>query len=85
MTITLEVTPEQQNRLEEAARARGLAPAEYLVSTIDDAPSQPAKSGTEIAEAIRSADIVAIGDLSSHSPVAARQLRNSVWRIGKDR
>ena len=41
MTITLELTPEQEAKLLDCARARGVEPAEYLVGLIDQI--QPAQ------------------------------------------
>jgi len=35
MTITLELTADQELRLQERARALGLAPQEYLIRSID--------------------------------------------------
>jgi len=39
MTITLELTPDQEARIEARARALGIDPAEYLLRMVDDLPS----------------------------------------------
>jgi uncharacterized protein (DUF1778 family) len=36
MTLMLELSPEQQQRLESAAAAKGVSPAEFAVKTIDE-------------------------------------------------
>jgi hypothetical protein len=38
MTITLELTPEQEAKLRDNARAAGAEPAEYLSRLLDQAP-----------------------------------------------
>jgi hypothetical protein len=41
MTLTLELTVEQEALLWEKARAIGVDPAEYLIRTIDGLPAEP--------------------------------------------
>jgi hypothetical protein len=42
MTIILELTPEQETKVRDSARAIGAEPAEYLTRLIDQAPAPPA-------------------------------------------
>jgi hypothetical protein len=41
MTITLDLTPEQEARIEARARAIGVAPAAHVLRLIDEAPPAP--------------------------------------------
>ena len=83
MTLTLELTPEQEVRLWEKARAIGLDPAGYLMRAIEEPVVRVPMTGAEIAAAIMAdPEIVDIGDPALDSPEAARALRKRVWRIG---
>jgi hypothetical protein len=41
MTLTLELTPDREAKLQERARALGVDPAELLLRLIDDLPKHP--------------------------------------------
>ena len=84
MTLTIELTPEQETRLREKARVIGVEPAEYLIRTIEEPLQRFPRSGAEIAAAIMAdPEIVDIGDPALDAPEAARTLRKKVWRIGE--
>jgi len=85
MTLTIELTEEEESRLQSAAAVVGLDPAMYLRSLIGQPaaiePRKP-KTGREIVDQLMQEGVIGagFGDPNLDSPEAARKLRAEVWR-----
>ncbi len=78
MTVTIELTAEEEARLTAKAARAGLAPADYLRSVIGDDTDTTAlpKTGAELAAAIDALNLSgSFGDPAIDSSELARQLR----------
>jgi hypothetical protein len=85
MTLTLELTEEEEARLRKKADRAGLAPAAFLLSLIDLAPSDGFETANDNGKPQSGADLLAelkalnlrpgYGDPSIDSPELARRLR----------
>ena len=85
MTLTIELTEEEEARLHSAAAVAGLNPEGYLRSLIGQpAAIEPRKplTGREIVDQLMQEGVIGsgFGDPNLDSPEAARKLRAEVWR-----
>ena len=94
MTLTIELTSEEETRLQRRAARMGLTPAEYVRRTLAVRPVVKRAPRAAVAEAKTGSEIMAelkrkgifgagYGDPSIDSPVLARQIRAEVWSTSK--
>src|SRR5579862_228226 len=80
MTLTIELTPEEEVRLAEEAQRAGVEPADYAHRLIAEdlavLPENP--SGAQVVEYLKQSG--ALGVYADRGPEFARQLRASVWQ-----
>ena len=77
MTISLELTPEQEARLEDEAARSGLDVAEYALSRLFGGPVSPGPAGAEIVAALRASGVIGTFADRPDSPEWARRLRQA--------
>jgi hypothetical protein len=78
MTLTIELTPEQENRLQAAAERRGLEPAEYAQRLLaENLPELPATGAQLLAYWDEEGCLGVFSDRPEDSPELARQLRQN--------
>jgi hypothetical protein len=85
MTLTIELTPEEESRLAAAAAVAGLDPIGYVRSIIRQAPASVERNqltGHALVDHLISDGVIGagFGDPKVDSPEAAQMLRAQVWR-----
>ncbi len=75
MTITLELTPEEETRLVQKAEEAGITPAAYLLNLINSDKQARRMTGKEAIEYWRRVDALGVFTDEADSPELARELR----------
>lgn len=77
MTLTIELTPEQEARLRAEAAARGIDPESVLRGLVETLP--PPTWGARAVDRWKQSGLLGVyGDMSKDAPVYARELRAQV-------
>ena len=80
MTISLELSPEQEARLSVEAASSGLNLTDYALSRLLGGPEMPEPTGAELVAALRASGVIGTFADRPDSPEWARQLRETAER-----
>jgi hypothetical protein len=81
MTITIELSPEEERNLREKAKDMGVEPEDYARRLLGSAVSREKRTGADILSEIKALNLAhGYGDLSIDSPELARRLRDQFSR-----
>lgn len=80
MTLTIELTPEEEAALQEQATEAGLEANEYIKNLFEQALPMPSMTPAQAVEYWQQEGLIgSYGDPTIDSPTLAQQLRSTAW------